>query len=290
LVSDKTCPLGFIAQNTDYDWDPWSLALCYNPRTGITTGLLCAEEKKQIDVNAIIDELKAKDSPSTHPILLPVIMFDRLLQSSMSHYTNLHRSIWALEEELQHVECTGCTDEDLKYHNWSQRLNYLKKQQASRDGRHQFWRQFHHELLEVMRKVAQETHLKNLETEHLELEQRIHTISVKFLSLEGRDINSNRRIDAQLKLVNSPFPPLKENLLTQNSKLYHIIQQNESRSQCHIAAAMSKDSAEVAFLTWLGALFLPASVVAASLPHTFSFHMLTPYTVFVRNPVYQHKL
>jgi hypothetical protein len=141
-----------------------------------------------------------------------------------------------------------------------------------------------------MRKVAQETHLKNLETEHLELEQRIHTISVKFLSLEGRDINSNRRIDAQLKLVNSPFPPLKENLLTQNSKLYHIIQQNESRSQCHIAAAMSKDSAEVAFLTWLGALFLPASVVAASLPHTFSFHMLTPYTVFVRNPVYQHKL
>jgi hypothetical protein len=43
--------------------------------------------------------------------------------------------------------------------------------------------------------------LKNLELGHLELEQRIRTTSGKFASLEGRDTNSNRRIDAQLKLV-----------------------------------------------------------------------------------------
>jgi hypothetical protein len=193
---------GFIAQNTDYNWDPWSLALCHDPQTKITTGLLCAEQERGIDVDAIIDELKAETSPSIHPALLPVIMFERLLQSSVSHYARLHKSMCVLEEELALAECKGCTsDEDLKHRDWSRRLNILKKQQASRDGRHQFWRQFHGEILNLLRKVFRETKLKNLELGHLELEQRIRTTSGKFASLEGRDTNSNRRIDAQLKLV-----------------------------------------------------------------------------------------
>ncbi len=107
-----------------------------------------------------------------------------------------------LEEELGLAECRGCTsDEDLKHRDWSRRLNTLKKQQASRDGRHQFWRHFHREILNLLKKVARETKLKNLQLEHLELEQRIRTISGKFASLEGRDANSKHRIDAQLDFV-----------------------------------------------------------------------------------------
>ncbi|KAH8780799.1 hypothetical protein BGZ57DRAFT_888392 [Hyaloscypha finlandica] len=239
--------IGFLAQNTDYNWDPWSLALCYDPRTRIITGNFCAEQEKGINVDAIIDELKHETSPSTHPALLPVIMFERLLQSSFSHYARLHKSMCDLEDELKLAECKGCTtDEDLKHRDWSRRLNTLKKEQASRDGRHQFWRHFHREILNLLRKVSRESK-KSLKYEHLELENRIRTIGGKFESLEGRDANSKRRIDAQLEF------------------LYNIIQQNESRSQFHIAAAMSKDSSEVAFLTWLGALFLPAGVVGSFL-------------------------
>lgn len=193
---------GFLAQNTDYNWNPWSLALCYDPQTRITTGIICAEEKRNIDVNAIIEELKHETSPSIHPALLPVIMFERLLQSSFNHYSRLHESMCILEKELGGAECTGCTlDEDLKYRDWLRRLNTLKKEQASRDGRHQFWRHFHHEILCLFKKVAQKTKSKNLKLEQLELENRVRTISAKFESLEGRDANSKARIDAQLDLV-----------------------------------------------------------------------------------------
>lgn len=149
-----------------------------------------------------MEELEVENSPSTHPALLPVIMFERLLQSSVDHYARLHNSICVLEKELELAECKGCTsDEDLKHRNWNSRLNTLKKQQASRDGRHQFWRQFNGELLQLMKKVKQYTKLKNLKMEHLELEQRIRTASGKFASLKGRDINSKMRIDAQLDKV-----------------------------------------------------------------------------------------
>ena len=170
-----------------------------------------------------------------------------------------------LEDELKLAECKGCTtDEDLKHRDWSRRLNTLKKEQASRDGRHQFWRHFHREILSLLRKVSRESKKRSLKFEHLELENRIRTIGGKFESLEGRDANSKRRIDAQLEFVR-PLCKRQECLvLTQRLQLYNIIQQNESRSQFHIAAAMSKDSSEVAFLTWLGALFLPASVVGVS--------------------------
>jgi hypothetical protein len=166
------------------------------------TGILCAEQEKGINVDAIIDELKHETSPSTHPALLPVIMFERLLQSSFSHYARLHKSMCCLEDELKLAECKGCTsDEDLKHRDWSRRLNTLKKQQASRDGRHQFWRHFHHEIINLLRKVSRASKSKNLKREHLELENRIRTISGKFESLEGRDANSKRRIDAQLEFV-----------------------------------------------------------------------------------------
>jgi len=197
--------LGFLAQNTDYNWNPWSLAICYDHRTGITTGILCAEQARGINVDAIIEELKHETSPSTHPALLPIIMFERLLQSSFNHYSRLHKTMCILEDELALAECKGCTtDEDVKYRDWLRRLNTLKKQQASRDGRHQFWRHFHHEILNLLRRVARQTKLKDLKLEHQDLENRVRTISGKFASLEGRDANSKARIDAQLDLV-QPF-------------------------------------------------------------------------------------
>ena len=77
-------------------------------------------------------------------------------------------------------------------------------------------------------------------------------------------------------------------LLIKTSQLYNIIQQNESRSQFHIAAAMSKDSSDVAFLTWLGALFLPPSVVAVCFNSSFSpvsNPLLNSWIVLSGNPV-----
>ena len=202
-----------------------------------------------------------------------------------------------LEEELALAECKGCTtDEDVKYRDWLRRLNALKKQQASRDGRHQFWRHFHHEVLNLLRKVARQTKLKDLKLEHQDLENRVRTISGKFASLEGRDANSKARIDAQLDLVRlQPLQPQEEGSLTGRTQLYNIIQQNESRSQFHIAATMSKDSADVAFLTKLGAFFLPAGVVGVGLIFLHQSSntpkiSLRSRAVFFGNTINQHQV
>lgn len=195
--------VGFLAQNTDYNWNPWSLGLCYDPATGITTGILCAEEARKINVNAITEELKHELSPSTHPALLPVIMFERLLHSSFNHYSRLHEAMCVLEQELGRDECKGCSleEEDIKYGDWRRRLHVLQKQQASRDGRHQFWRHFHDEIQNLFVAVAETTRLEKLKYEQLDLRNRVRTIFGKFESLEGRDVNSKAWIDAQFASV-----------------------------------------------------------------------------------------
>jgi hypothetical protein len=144
-------------------------------------------------------------------------MFERLLQSSVSHYARLHKRMCILENELEQADVNGCTnDEDVKHRDWSRRLNTLKKQQASRDGRHQFWRKFYTELPYLMNKIALQTKLERLDLEHLELDGRIRTVGEKFASSEGRDINSNRRIDAQLKLVKTSLAKFRPNVANQN--------------------------------------------------------------------------
>lgn len=212
-----SCSSGFIAQNTNYNWESWSLALSYDPVTQITTGFICANEK--INLPAVIETLKDQKSSAIHPILLPFTMFHMLLDSSVEHHHTLHKAIQDLEGTLNHekkrsrdktpsVEASlkdlEERDETLNYRDLSRQLNGCKKQQASRDGRGQFWRQFHNALVGAMKELKSSTYGNKtsvISTSHMELEHWISIVAAKFESLEGADMNYRVRIEAQLDLV-----------------------------------------------------------------------------------------
>ena len=219
--------LDFVAQNTNYHYDSWSLALSYDPEKGVTTGFLSADD--HIDVDAIIEQLKASGSLVLHPMLLPAIMFRTLAESNVAHLNELHTRIVDIEKELRHVkarkmgngliEDQEMRDEELDYRSLSRRLNTCKKDQASRDGRHVFWRQFQERLLEAAENTGSQAadggasqvvkgrkaHVLNAD---LELKQWVSFNTRIFEFLEGRDVNYGARIEAQLSLVHSPSTEL----------------------------------------------------------------------------------
>ena len=228
----------FIAQNTNYDWDSWSLALSYDAERGITTGFLVMDgADKKIDTEGIMNHLTGSKLLSVHPVLLPAIMFWTLKESNLTHLERVHQEVVKIEKSTgpgkgktdQGIhEDQQLRDENILHESLSHSLNIVKKDHASRQGRHHFWRQFHERLLEYldgvnssashfasrsldksMKSTGQDhdsagIRLKHIQEANQELRQWISFNNRIFEFTEGRDINYGARIDAQLALVCFP--------------------------------------------------------------------------------------
>lgn len=201
----------------DYHKDSWSLALSYDPETCITTGFFCADkwaQKEHTQPREIIRYLIESKQHSIHPMLLPSIMFRKLLDSSVKHRDKLRIKIQSLEDQIgvtpgRKKKEQEKADARLDKKGLSRDLNSCKKDQASRDGRHQFWRQFKNVLMESMDEIQKSTTEPHrdlyIQKTHHEL-KHLTSFNVKiFSSLDGRDINYSERIEAQLKLVITHF-------------------------------------------------------------------------------------
>jgi hypothetical protein len=189
----------------------------------MTTGFFCAdeatEEKLHIPPGEIIKYLTESEKLSIHPMLLPAVMFRKLMDSSVKHRDNLRVNIQELEGKIGYVDGRRkkeqeIIDAQLDYRVLSRGLNSCKKHQASRDGRHQFWRQFHAVLVESIdqsQRVTIEERQPYIADAHHEL-KHLTSFNVKiFESLDGRDVNYSERIEAQLKLVISPITTIPMN-------------------------------------------------------------------------------
>ncbi len=184
--------------------------------------------RKRIDVEAIRQQLIDSKERVLHPMLLPTIMYQSLKVSSESHLNVLHGHIQDFEVLLRHVktrydpaapdegpvEDQEKRDEALNYQDLSRKLNSCKKDQASRDGRHHFRRQFQTHLQQAVKgvkesagssesatTVVREKSAKILQKTGDELEQWISFNTRIFEFEEGRDVNYRARIEAQLSLV-----------------------------------------------------------------------------------------
>jgi hypothetical protein len=204
-----------VAQNTNYNYDSWCLAISYSYGTRMTTGFFCAQDN--LNPSSIIMQLIASNSLSIHPMLLPSILFQKLLESSHSHRDNLLKDIQTLENRLGYVEghdgtkdcsVTQITDKEKLYdasyyRDLSIRLNTCKKKQASRDGRAGFWKQFREVLLAAMDELdtsyGQDKDM--LGKCHQELKHWVSGNGKIFESLDGRDVNYRARIETQLNVV-----------------------------------------------------------------------------------------
>ena len=181
--------------------------------------------RPKIDVEDILKHLIAAGEQLLHPMLLPAIMYKSLKVSSERHLNVLHRDIVDLERVLRHVKVRGqaatsdmpvedeeMRDEQLDYQSLSRRLNNCKKDQASRDGRHQFRKQFQTHLEKAAKSVKnsaarnsantviRERSARILKAGH-ELEKWISFNTRLFEFEEGRDVNYRARIEAQIHLV-----------------------------------------------------------------------------------------
>ncbi len=203
--------------------------------------------------SAILEHLRESASLIHHPMLLPVILFRTLIDSSSQHRSKLHKDIYAIEKELGYVsfknQRSSCGNTllsavsdgvndlsaplcqpntipqdsklDIELQNWrndegklretpeyfqhmSRRLNTCKKQQASRDGRHQFWKQFRNVLedsFKALNELVSDEKRRQLARAQLELKHWTELEGALFESLDGRDVNYNARIETQLSVV-----------------------------------------------------------------------------------------
>lgn len=229
------CRIEFVAQNTNYNYDSWSLALShsYDPgkKINMTTGFFCADDK--LNPASIIEHLKESKTLVIHPMLLPAIMFQKLLKSSVTHRDKLRKDIQRMEEKLRYVkgrkdhkpdnptaEIDAESEEKLYDPSYlrylSKALNTCKKQQASRDGRQKFWRQFREVILTAIDnlelRLSSDNDAKMLKAS-LELKHWTSGNGRIFESLEGRDINYRARIETQLNVVGRSLLPAIDTLL-----------------------------------------------------------------------------
>ena len=209
--------IDFMVQNTNYQYDRWSLMLSYDPTTSVTTGLLSADETK-VDIDYILRMFKSSNAGIIHPFLLPSIIYRKVMESSITHFDQLHEEISAIEAKTEItktrkpreglVEDQHVRDEEDDTSDLSKRLNTVKKDQASRDGRHQFWKQCQQNMSEAMDNVLTTTSdpgrqaIIKTADEDFRIWISMHTRIFEFL--ETRDINHGARIKAQLDYVCLP--------------------------------------------------------------------------------------
>jgi hypothetical protein len=191
----------------------------------MTTGFFCADAK--LNPASIIEHLKASKTLAIHPMLLPAIMFQKLVKSSVTHRDTLRKDIQKIEVKLGYVKDRNDTEpdnptaeiesEDLEHlydpaylRYLSKELNTCKKHQASRDGRHGFWRQFREVILAAVDHseagLSDDQH-ENIAKASLELKHWTKGNGRIFESLEGRDINYRARIETQLNVVSRYLQP-----------------------------------------------------------------------------------
>ena len=146
-------------------------------------------------------------------MLLQAILFRKLIESNLKHEEKLATEMQDLEVILNHAKVRKkkkkAIDEDLQkrldddimsQESLIRRLNTCKKQQASRDGRHQIWRQFKDVLIGALDAFQSQTNPGRgpvVVKAHEELNEFIALNSRLLKSLDGRDTNYRARIEAR---------------------------------------------------------------------------------------------
>jgi hypothetical protein len=214
-----------VAKNTNYHLDSWLLAMTYDAQQCITTGIFCVDDATMpgsttSTPDLILKHLTNSKHLSLHPMLLPIILFSKLLESSKIHRNELRRGIQDLEamlgeftirrrRELHHHDQDENSLDELGHRVLSHRLTICRRQQAARDGRNQFWKQFKGVFVDSLDGIPTITDPENLRHIHEAQQELLQVMNFKakeFQNLEGRDVNFKARIEAQAALVSSAFP------------------------------------------------------------------------------------
>jgi hypothetical protein len=221
-----------------------------------------------------------------HPLLLPCIMFATTVQKSQERRSAIKAKLQIIEQGAYTFsrDPTFTADADFWSNQYDSRfklehlfelLQSVRREQASREGRYQLWDSYHSALLEGLEycdQVFSDSDSDRILSAHQELKQWIGLLWKKFESLKARDMDHVQRIKNLSKIVGrAPFTTTIPRLTFILFKLYNIMHLRNNRIQVDIARASQRDSEDMKFIAILGAVFLPASLVAVSLMRTTGY-------------------
>jgi hypothetical protein len=258
----------------------WSMALRHQQSTRRTSVFWSLD--KRIDSERLVEQMHHLQEYACHPMLLPCIMFEAILKTGLERRHTIKAHLRVLEHEVQKANRTAAasadrtkrTDDDGEtcsndLEQLFERLQSCRRAQASREGRYELWRSFQDAIahgFQYCKEIPTSNNTKFAAADTA-LRQWFELTWTKFESLKARDKDHVERINNLSDVVCMDIYTVLQlivDLLAQ--QLYNIVHLRDSRVQLDIALAAKRDSEDMKFITLLGAVFLPASLIAVRLP------------------------
>ncbi|EGP90488.1 uncharacterized protein MYCGRDRAFT_90811 [Zymoseptoria tritici IPO323] len=219
----------------------WSLALSHRAST-MDTAVFCSLDQK-LNGQHLVDDLQSLQQYSFHPMVIPCIMFETVLNMGIERRNSIKSRLQTLEHTMTQMSREATSEslvdvgsESDQQDSWIQLSDLLAS--CRRD---QLGLKYTHEIL-LSAAVPNDAQSEV----HAELRQWVDLTWQKLNSLMARDKDHINRV---------------ENVST---LLYSLVQQRDIRLQSSIAKATQRDSRDMKFIAVLGSVFLPASLVAAN--------------------------
>lgn len=208
--TDNHQPAGFqLVAHCVTKYGDWAMALSHNPTMRNTAVFWSVD--KCIDSELLMADLKSLQDHAFHPMLLPCIMFAAMLRSGVERRLSIKEKLKTLEDnvrvmnrtasQLAHTELEVYPSSPLQLPGIEalfELLSTCRREQASREGRYEFWRSYHTALEdgfayanEAMTYVPHAVFHKT----HSELKQWTALSWCRFESLKARDIDHMARVD-----------------------------------------------------------------------------------------------
>lgn len=187
----------------------WAMALSHKPATKCSS--LFWSVDKPIDSELLLEDLTLFREYAFHPMLTPCIMFAATLRAGVERRHSIKKKLGILEDAIRTINLRGPQAADRHYHKTPypskplpsieslfELLNSCRGEQASREGRYEFWRSYHEAINEgfeyaeqALTYVPQETFSKA----QSELKQWNSLVWRKLESLRARDIDHITRVN-----------------------------------------------------------------------------------------------
>ena len=186
----------------------WALALSHDASKRVTSVFWSVE--KSIDSKALLDDFHAFQRYSSHPMLIPCIMFASSLRTSEERRRSIKDRLVKLEGTIAQISVkeAHAFDHDMRSYGRSEHpqsletllqiLHSCRKDQSSRKGRYKFWRSVVDSIEEGFKYIeaiiAESPDIHLLEA-HRELRRWVSVNEKKLDSLMARDEDHVDRVE-----------------------------------------------------------------------------------------------
>lgn len=197
----------FVAHCVSKQGD-WALALTHDRRSRHVSAFWSVDGR--IDSSRLLGELRSLQDHAFHPMLLPCIMFAETLRASVARRNAIKTRLKRLEDAILklHRRASRLHDQDAEAYGWWAELpaeidllfdllHACKKEQASREGRYEFWRSFHSAIqhgLDYAQDAMKALPRREFARVHSELRQWSALVWQKLESLKARDKDHVSRV------------------------------------------------------------------------------------------------